>query len=174
MCVGRLSREKRPDLALSTLRALLSRGVDARLSFAGSGPMRGELSRDAAGLPVAFLGHISDRARLSSIIADADVALAPCPAETFGLSVLEALASGTPAVTADRGAAMELIDSSCGRAAAVDAESMATAVLEVVALPEAERRGAARRRAESFPWTATVSAMLQAHALPRRHLTGAA
>ena len=67
---------------------------------AGDGPLRPRLERRAAraGLPVTFAGFLSGRADLAALLASADVALAPGPAETFGLAALEALACGTPVV----------------------------------------------------------------------------
>ena len=59
-----------------------------------------------------FHGYVEDRDLLSRRIGAADVALSVCPGETFGLAVLEALACGTPVVTADRGGARELVDGS--------------------------------------------------------------
>ncbi len=58
--VGRLSKEKRPDLALATLRELVDAGVAARLTMVGAGPESERLARtaEARHLPVEFPGHI--------------------------------------------------------------------------------------------------------------------
>jgi alpha-1,6-mannosyltransferase len=166
--VGRLSKEKRPELAIETLRTLRRRGVDARLTVVGAGPLRSALAAAAEDLPVRFTGHLHDRAAVAELLAAADAALAPCPVESFGLSVLEALAAGTPVVVADGGASVELIDGWCGRAAAPGPASMADAVTETLAL--AHGRTAARARAESYPWSRTVDGMLAAHCLTDRPL----
>jgi alpha-1,6-mannosyltransferase len=113
---------------------------------------------------VHFTGHLHDRQALADLVARSDVALAPCPVESFGLSVLEALAVGTPVVVADAGASVELIDEGCGRAAAPHPASMADAVMAVLEQPS--RRAAARARAEQYPWSHTLEAMLDAHLLP--------
>ncbi|MEV5506748.1 glycosyltransferase [Streptomyces orinoci] len=160
---GRLSAEKSPWLAVETLRELLRRGVEARLHILGDGPQRRRLERGAAGLPVRFLGHLADRRTVAAITAAADVALAPCPVESFGLSALEALACGTPVVTADRGAARELLAPGAGVAVPASPAALADGVAMVLARPERQRRTAARRRAEEFPWPATVSRMLAVH-----------
>ena len=160
---GRLSREKSPHLAVATAVALHRRGVPVRMDVLGSGPHRDELEEIARGAPVRFHGHVADRAELAGHLARAHVALSVCPGETFGLAVLEALASGTPVVTADVGGASELVDRSCGRRGRPDPEALADAVLEVAARPVAARRRAARTRAEDFPWSATVDHMLDLH-----------
>jgi alpha-1,6-mannosyltransferase len=139
------------------------RGVHVQLDVYGDGPQRDELAEIARGTPVSFHGHIKDRRELSRRLATADVALAVCPGETFGLSVLEALAAGTPVVTADVGGARELIDAACGAWAAPTPTALADAVLQVAARPPASRRLAARRRAEAFPWSAAVTGMLEVH-----------
>ena len=161
---GRLSREKSPHLAVATAVALHRRGVPVRLDVYGEGPHRAELEALAAGSPVFFHGHVAGRTRLAGRLAAADVALAVCPGETFGLSVLEALACGTPVVTADVGGARELVDERCGAWAQPDAEALADAVLRVAARDERWRRTAARRRAEAFPWSRTVEGLLAVHA----------
>ncbi len=88
---SRLSPEKRPERAVGALAELHRRGVPAVLVIAGDGPQRRWLQARAARLPVTFLGHITDRGLLASLLATADVVIAPGPAETFGLSALEAL-----------------------------------------------------------------------------------
>ena len=88
---GRLSIEKRADRSIDALAALRDSGVDARLVVAGDGPLRARLERHAANLPVDFTGFISSRSTVATLLASADVALAPGPHETFGLAALEAL-----------------------------------------------------------------------------------
>lgn len=160
---GRLSREKSPHLAVATAVELHRRGVPVRMDVYGVGPHRDELVEIASGAPVRFRGYVDSPARLSRALAHADVALSVCPGETFGLAVLEALASGTPVVTADRGGARELVDESSGAWAAPEPAALADAVLEVAARPVGRRRAAARERAERYPWSTTVESMLEIH-----------
>jgi alpha-1,6-mannosyltransferase len=49
------------------------------------------------------------RASVADVLAAADLYVSPSPVETFGLAPLEALASGTPVLSADRGAVPELV-----------------------------------------------------------------
>ncbi|QYJ03825.1 glycosyltransferase [Nocardioides panacisoli] len=162
--VGRLSREKSPHLAVAVAAELHRRGVPVQLDVYGEGPHLGELRTIAGETPVAFHGFVAGREELSRRIARADVALSVCPSETFGLAVLEALASGTPVVTAARGGARELVDARCGAWAHPDPVSLADATRDLAGRPVALRRAAARRRAEQFPWAATVERMLAIHA----------
>jgi alpha-1,6-mannosyltransferase len=163
MC-SRLSVEKRPGTALDTLEALLRRGRRAVLVVAGDGPLRGRLEQRARerGLPVTFLGHVLDRDTLGALQASADVALAPGPAETFGLAALEAMACGTPVVASASSALPEVIGSA-GATAADHGEAFADAVETLLERPVAERRDSARARAECFGWGAAVDAFLVAH-----------
>ncbi|MFF7685625.1 glycosyltransferase [Streptomyces syringium] len=165
---GRLSAEKYPHLPVDTLHVLTRHGVDARLDVLGDGPERHRLERRAAGLAVRFHGHVSDRRAVARLTARADVALVPCPVESFGLSALEALACGTPVVTAATGAARELLAPGAGSAVPASPFAMADAVTAVLAEPEERRRAAARARAEQFPWSRTVAGMLAVHAVGRR------
>ncbi|HSO66041.1 MAG TPA: glycosyltransferase, partial [Ornithinibacter sp.] len=160
---GRLSREKSPHLAVATAVELHEQGVPVRLDVYGDGPHLAELVDLAGDAPVHFHGFVDDRAELAARVAAADISLSVCPSETFGLAVLEALAAGTPVVTADRGGARELVDAASGAWARPNRVALAGAVLDLARRPVAERRLAARARAERFPWTTTVDSMLAVH-----------
>ena len=160
---SRLSREKRPEVAVAALRALLDRGVAARLVVAGEGPLRPRLEAAARGLPVEWLGFVADRGRLADLLAGADVVLAPGPIETFGLAALEALACGTPVVADARSALPGVLGPHAGRSAPGDGAAFADAVQDLLAAPEASRRAAARARAEEFSWQHTVRGFLAVH-----------
>lgn len=159
---GRLSVEKHAHRSIDTVGALRHSGVDARLVVVGEGPMRARLERQAARLPVDFTGYIGCRDTVATILASADVALAPGPHETFGLAALEALACGTPAVVSRTSALAEILTSDSGAAADNDPRAIAHAVTSIIGRPEALRRTNARRRAEQFTWPRAAAGMLEA------------
>ena len=125
---GRLSVEKRADRSIDALAALRDSGVDARLLIVGDGPLRARLQRQAARLPVDFTGFVESRSTVATLLASADVALAPGPHETFGLAALEALACGTPAVVSRTSALTEILTSDSGASADNDPRAIAGAV----------------------------------------------
>ncbi|MFF7475484.1 glycosyltransferase [Streptomyces sp. NPDC008092] len=166
MC-SRLSVEKRPGTAIDAVEALVRRGRRVILVVAGDGPLRERLEQRVRErrLPVTFLGHVSDRDSLGVLQASADVALAPGPAETFGLAALEAMACGTPVVASASSALPEVIGAA-GATAADRGEAFADAVEMLLERPCDERRETARARAECFGWGTAVEAFLAAHDAP--------
>jgi alpha-1,6-mannosyltransferase len=159
---GRLSAEKKPHRSLRTLASLRSAGVAARLVVAGDGPLRQSLERYAAqaGLPVTFTGFIGSPSALAALFSQADVVLAPGPAETFGLAAVEALACGTPVVVSASSALPAIVGDA---GVAVAGDDLASGVLDLLRRPVRERRAAARARAEMFGWPVSVRAFLDVY-----------
>ncbi len=82
---------------------------DVVFVLAGDGPVRDQLERR---MPDAhFTGYLHGQ-DLSRVYASSDILLFPSTTETFGNVVLEALASGTPAVVSDIGGCKEIIETS--------------------------------------------------------------
>lgn len=157
---GRLSVEKHAHRSIDTVAALRDSGVDAQLVVVGEGPLRARLERQASRLPVAFTGYVGCRDTVATILASADVALAPGPHETFGLAALEALACGTPAVVSRTSALAEILTCDSGATADNDPHAIARAVTSVIGRPEPLRRSSARQRAEQFTWPRSAAGML--------------
>jgi alpha-1,6-mannosyltransferase len=159
---GRLSVEKRPHRSLAALAGLRAAGIDAVLVVAGDGPLRGRLERAARrkSLPVQFAGFVTDPKHLATLLASADVVVAPGPVETFGLAALEALACGTPVVVSADSALPEVVGDA---GVAVSGEDFTGGVLAVLARDPGARRASARARAEEFGWPASVAAFLAVH-----------
>ena len=164
---GRLAPEKKPRRSIAALAGLRASGVPAVLVVAGDGPLRTALQSEAAarGLPVRFLGHVTDPDQLAALLATADVAIAPGPIETFGLAALESLASGTPVVVSSQSALPEVIGEA-GLAVPGDGPAYADAIQTLLSHPERARRAAARHQAERFPWSAAAAGFLAAHHAP--------
>jgi alpha-1,6-mannosyltransferase len=159
---SRLSAAKRPELAVDALAALRNAKVPAVLVVAGDGTRRTALAYRSARLPVRFAGHIAERSDVATLLASADVVVAPGPVETFGLAALEALACGTPVVVNDASALPEVIGDA-GVAVPGTPEAFADGVRLLMERPERERRTAARERAENFGWPQAVDGFLKAH-----------
>jgi alpha-1,6-mannosyltransferase len=159
---GRLSVEKKPHRSLVALAGLRAAGVDAVLVVAGDGPLRAGLERAARrrSLPVQFAGFITDPKNLATLLASADVVVAPGPVETFGLAALEALACGTPVVVSASSALPEVIGDA---GIAVSGEDFADGVRAILGRDAVARRKAARARGEEFGWQASVAAFLAVH-----------
>lgn len=107
--VGRFAREKALDVLLDAWPTVAAR-TDAELVLVGDGPLAARLRAHPAA--PRFLSFERDRQRLAELMASVDLLVSPGPVETFGLAALEALASGTPVLTVDRGGVPEFVAAS--------------------------------------------------------------
>ncbi|MBV8037759.1 glycosyltransferase family 1 protein [Roseateles sp.] len=107
---------------------------------------------------VRFAGFVSD-ADLPALYAGAAAYLFPSLYEGYGLPILEAMASGTPVLTSDRGACPEAASGHAVIADPEDVGALASGIAAAVALPE-ERRTAALAYARTRSWEATARGTL--------------
>lgn len=162
---GRLTPEKQLELVLESWPAIAG-ATGAELVIVGHGPLESRLRARYSGPGISWLPFETDRERLADLLAAAELYLAPGPAESFGLSALEALASGTPVLSVDRGGAAELVRRS-GAGACYPAGNRESLVRECVALLEggtAGLRRAARAYAEAHhAWPVVLGRLVEVY-----------
>jgi alpha-1,6-mannosyltransferase len=132
--VGRFAREKEVDVLIRAWPEI-ARRTDAHLLMVGDGPQREYLQGLADGHErVLWMPYENDREQLANLLAAVDLFIAPGSIETFGLSALEALASGTPVLSADRGGVCEQIEASGAGAtfAAGDSAALSDAAVDLL------------------------------------------
>jgi glycosyltransferase involved in cell wall biosynthesis len=105
--VGRVSREKGLDHLMEAFNRLRAERDNVELVVVGDGPYKAELEKLGDG-SVAFVGYQRGD-QLARLYASADVFVFPSTTDTFGNVVLEAQASGVPAVVANQGGPAEQV-----------------------------------------------------------------
>jgi glycosyltransferase involved in cell wall biosynthesis len=106
---GRISVEKNLAFLAQTFALLCARRRDTALVLAGSGPYLPSLRKMLAGRPAFFLGY-QDDAQLGRLDASADLLVFPSCTDTLGQVVLEAQASGLPALVSDAGGPGQIVE----------------------------------------------------------------
>ena len=158
---GRYAREKRLDLVLDAWPEI-ERRAGIRLVLVGDGPREREYRRHPYAARVTWLPFERDREVFADLLAAVDLYVAPGPYETFGLSALEAMASGTPVLTVDRGGVAELVGESGAGASyvfdSVDALIASATALADRDLPALGRAGRAHAEAH-HSWDAAFGAI---------------
>src|SRR5512138_57339 len=141
--VGRVAVEK-------NIRAFLELKLPGSKVVVGDGPQRAELQ---AQFPeVTFAGAHHGEA-LAAHYASADVFVFPSRTDTFGLVMLEALASGLPVAAYPVPGPLDIVD---GVGVGALSEDLGAAVASAIALP----REACRAHALNYSWTACAEMFL--------------
>jgi alpha-1,6-mannosyltransferase len=157
--VGRLDRERRAELVVRAFRKLPAE-LGARLVLVGEGPVRDSILEKGDDRVIAP-GYLSDRAELARWLASADMYVSAMADETFGVSVIEAQASGLPVVGVAAGGMLDRVDRETGRLGPVDdSKAMAANILDVWNSDRAAMAAAAREHVEGrFSWDRTFQAL---------------
>ena len=177
LTLSRISPEKRLDLLLDAL-ALIERQSPAtaqrlELTIAGAPAYMGggayfeRLRRQARRLrfvPVRFPGYVSAPLKWD-LLAAADLLCSPSLYEAYGLTIAQALASGTPVLAADHEGAQAIITPATGWIARGRATDFAAAIRRAAAAHETGELRAMRKAAAAWgaahPFSHAASRIIQ-------------
>jgi glycosyltransferase involved in cell wall biosynthesis len=135
--VGRLTLQKGPDYLLKAAKRTLEYYPNVVFLFVGSGDMEGQLINQAVQMglsdKVLFAGFLRGK-MLSQAFKAADLFVMPSVSEPFGITALESVASGTPAIISKQSGASEAL----GHVLKVDfwdVEEMANQIISTLNYP---------------------------------------
>lgn len=161
--VGRLSPEKNVRILADIEKKLIEAGVkNYRFLVVGHG---GEREWLADHLKSAELPGVLRGVELARAYANMDAFLFPSETDTFGNVVLEALASGVPAVVSSGGGPKFIVGTNGGGFVAGNVAEYAEAIMKLYRDPELRQSSAraARQRAMSFSWDAVFEEVYQGY-----------
>jgi alpha-1,6-mannosyltransferase len=156
--VGRLDGEKKPDGVADAFRRR-PESLGARLALIGEGPLKDEIAA-LGDSRIVMPGYIKDRAELARWLASADIYVSGMADETFGVSIVEAQASGLPVIGVAAGAMIDRVTEAVGRLGQVgDAVAMARNILDVWNGDRDVMAEHARAHALQFGWNSSMEAL---------------
>jgi alpha-1,6-mannosyltransferase len=149
--VGRLDAEKRPQIVVDAFKRLPTT-LGASLLLLGDGPMKEQFAgRESE--RIFAPGYCRDRSDLAAWMASADIYVSAMADETFGISIIEAQASGLPVVGVAAGAMVDRVPCGLGLVGKVDdAEVMSANILAVLGGDRRAIGERARAHALQFSW----------------------
>jgi alpha-1,6-mannosyltransferase len=156
--VGRLDSEKKPEVVVEAFRRL-PEALGARLALIGEGPHKEQIAalRDSR---IIMPGYVTNRGELARWLASADVYVSAMADETFGISIVEAQASGLPIVGVAAGAMIDRVTPLTGRLGPVgDSEAMAENILAMLNGDRSALAEQARAHALQFSWDRSMEAL---------------
>ena len=152
--LGRLGYEKRVDLLIEAFQRLSQKAVQFSLLIVGDGPNEvvTKLQAQAAMIKnIHFTGFLLGEQK-AKVLAACDIFCSPSPYETFGRTIVEAMASGLPIVTVASGAVAEYIQQGVNGylVPAEDATALAEMIEQIATQPQASVTQQALAGAQQF------------------------
>jgi glycosyltransferase involved in cell wall biosynthesis len=135
--LGRLTNQKGPWFFLHTAKKVLEKKENVLFVVAGQGEKLPELIKQSVELGIAdhvlFTGYLTEE-EVNYAYAKADVYVMPSVAEPFGITALEAIASGTPVIISKNAGVAEEIKH-CFKVDFWDTNEMANKILGILDYP---------------------------------------
>ena len=149
---GRMDGEKRAQTVVDAF-LRLPEAMNATLVLLGDGPLREGFIEQARGKRLIAPGYIADRKQLARWLASADLYVSGMADETFGISIIEAQASGLPVIGIAEGAMIDRVPASIGKTGPIDdAAAMARNIVSVWSDDHRAMGARARAHVERFSW----------------------
>jgi len=156
--VGRLDGEKKPDVVVDAFRKLPD-ALGAKLALLGEGPLKDEIAA-LGDKRIIMPGYVRSRPELARWLASADIYVSGMADETFGVSIVEAQASGLPVVGVAAGAMIDRVTETTGRLGPIgDADAMAANILAIWNADRHAMSDQAREHALQFSWHHSMEAL---------------
>jgi alpha-1,6-mannosyltransferase len=156
--VGRLDGEKKPDVVVDAFRRLPD-ALGAKLVLIGEGPLKDDIAA-LGDRRIVMPGYLNSRPELARWLASADIYVSGMADETFGVSIVEAQASGLPVVGVAAGAMLDRVSGDIGRLGPVgDSAAMTRNILEMWNGDRASIAERARAHALQFSWERSMEAL---------------
>lgn len=170
LCLGRLEQRKGVRTLLQAVARLQRHAPDIWLCIGGDGPERPALERLAAELNLSnvhFLGYVPAE-DLPGLMRSADIFCAPATqAESFGLVLIEAMASGLPIIASANAGYAEVLGANPGNLLVPPRDDLALAgALDALAAAPEYRRELGRRNlqaAQRYRWEAVGATIMQVY-----------
>jgi len=166
--LGRLHHKKGLDILVAAFDAIHQENPTARLVIAGPEPdgygveIRKLIARRGIGDAVLFVGALQG-VDVEQAYVDADVFVLPSYTENFGMTIVEAMACGTPVVISDRvNIHAEVTRAGAGIVTGCNAEEVAIAIATLLADEEKRRVYGRSGRSfvqQHFTWPAIVQTL---------------
>jgi len=164
--LGRLDPRNGLDQVLSAMPQILDAFPRAELIVAGDGPLRRVYERRAQSLgeSVRFLGRVYEER--SALYGSSDLYLCPTNKASFGITLLEAMACGTPIIGSNISGFRELVDG--GKTLLIppdDPAAWASAVVHLIREPNlrSEMSAWGRKEAARYSWSDVSARVLEVY-----------
>lgn len=165
--LGRLTDQKGPYFFLHTAKKVLENKKDVIFVVAGQGEKLSELIKQSIELNIAdsvlFTGYLSEE-EISYAYATSDVYVMPSVAEPYGITALEAIASGTPIIISKNAGVAEEINH-CFKVDFWDTHEMANKILGILNYPvlgECMRKNS-YKEIKNFGWERTADQTIEVY-----------
>lgn len=165
--VGRLAPEKNLPFLLRAFKGVASAYDNARLLLVGDGPEKENLQDNVANMGIADKVHFTGmihHADVPCYLTTADAFLISSTSETFGISVVEAMAAGLPVLGIDSPGIRDIIiDGQTGFLSSDDLPSFTAKMARLVSDHELRRQMgvAAFKASETYDIRLTTQSMIQ-------------
>jgi alpha-1,6-mannosyltransferase len=156
--VGRIDAEKKARVVVDAFRQLPEE-LGARLVLLGEGPLREEIVA-LGDKRILTPGYVRDRRQIAHWLASADLYVSAMADETFGVSIVEAQASGLPVVGVAAGAMIDRVTDEIGRLGPIDdVDAMAANILSVLKADRSRMAEIAQAHARQYSWNRSMDAL---------------